>query len=385
MVWSTPKLIKWKYDNGHYFLVGSGYDTYFDNDSEVPVNYHKNRYGLLGYSTSRVNFPYYDFVIENDSLYPVTAPPAPYLFDIDPYDEDNLERYYDDIVEADSIYLVDIVGNLYMHFDTTGSGDFETKHVLELPQDKSSVDNEEILKSLSGPMVKIRNDPSESGKRQVWVYYGTGDLTRPLTVQVDNNKIIGMIHYRYESENPNQSEASSFTKMTLNGTDFYDATNDKNFDTINPDEFNVKEVSDSELGGDGTVGWYINLPDRTMLVGEPIFYNNRVYFTTYTINEPDAAPSGNLCEHPGSGYSQVWEVNAFNGRPVGDNTIDTSNNDDRIVANAGTDISFAPILIKNEDNVMLIIGSPDGYIDVLDIEDEDFSTIGIKLLWWKIY
>lgn len=157
-------------------------------------------------------------------------------------------------------------------------------------------------------------------------------------------------------------------------------------------------------------GWFFELPEETLLIGSPVYCKDRLYFVTYTKPSyyKDEAADKNICKPKNSiGWSYLWEVNAWSGRPLFKNS---DFKDDRIWSYLGQGIASQPVVENNCERIIVGIpgdpGDPHGNGDSdsetklkpalgssdstdeksehLEIKVRRELSIRLNILWWKV-
>ncbi len=210
--------------------------------------------------------------------------------------------------------------------------------------------------------------------------------SKPVTAY--RNKVVAAKHFSYKSSSPEYKSTYNNEKKLA---DFED-TSDPFLSGDNSNYEAGDTKSDKPLVA-GKTGWFFDLPPDTRMIGSPVYYKSKrgkeiLFFTTHTKN---SSSNTNICDPiRTAGWSYLWEVNAFNGRPVRDNN---QNGEDRIRAYLGSGVASEPVLAADK----LIIGTPATIGDSgplggkgstkpagAAIFDPDPVSSGVTILWWKI-
>jgi len=137
-------------------------------------------------------------------------------------------------------------------------------------QPKTPITNKFAVKSFGSITHAVRNKThTPNGGKQVWLYYGTGDITRPMVKSKMGNYIIGFKHEKSNAELFNLSglnDASSLTGQEC----FYQ------------NDSSIYQLAGKCKEKDGN-GWYIKLPEGKQVVGTPLYVTglDRLYVTIY--------------------------------------------------------------------------------------------------------
>ncbi len=151
-------------------------------------------------------------------------------------------------------------------------------------------------------------------------------------------------------------------------------------------------------------GWHFELWPDEMMVGSPVYYLGKIYFTTY-IKYPKDITETETCDMEAEdtiGWSYLWEVNAFNGKAISGNIWWR---DDRVKSYLGRGIASEPVLVGDS----LFVGSPgDKNVGTADMDwgphyqpsDDgidppappkvpgligfDLSIKPLRIFWWKV-
>ncbi len=185
--WGNPTVHRTPFSN--MIVVPYGYDSFFDADnmsaSEFPgVNAH----GYFGASTKHYPIPIAlkSFKYEGETkTYPVVSDIFPFNYRVSTkYDKAPLETLFDDegkTIDTNAVYYADIKGSVYMVKSFPPS----VKKVFDLTelssQNPASTKNRDLLKVTGSvaPVLRKKEKPDSNGNdRDVWVFFGTGDITR---------------------------------------------------------------------------------------------------------------------------------------------------------------------------------------------------------------
>jgi hypothetical protein len=315
-------------------------------------------------------------VLKNESLYPVVGAPTPYKYDLtDVVDQDDFTYRNKQSRDVNGIYFSDLFGNLYFY------GVNETvAPVFSFPQPSSpdsTVNMESAIKVFGKPAVMLTED-IKADRRNVWVFFGTGDAVRPMHAQNDN-VIVGIRHYGYGISSPSQSEADSYVASSdFNG--FFDSMV---YNSVNGEDYLLTEIDD--MPTPSTKGWYVKLPDNHMMVGSILQYDGILYFTTFKRYQQGSG-GVNPCVAPGSGESFLWALYAKNGMPVSENNLFPESND-RIWAKVGDDMASEPVLMVDKNGkARIVVGKGnEGEVAVYDAIRNPAKIPKAKILWWNVY
>lgn len=167
-----------------------------------------------------------------------------------------------------------------------------------------------------------------------------------------SNKVIALKHFSYKSSNltPNPAKISAAELEDMSKEKKYTPESKKPIDAASR-------------------GWFIDLPPETMLVGNPVYCDDGLYFVTYTkaTYSDNVTVEKNICKNDANlGWSHLWQVNAWNGKPVRENVWFK---DERIWMYLGKGIASQPIVENNCERIIVgAPGDPDGG------DDDPFKT-----------
>lgn len=177
------------------------------------------------------------------------------------------------------------------------------------------------------------------GRRTYAVYFGTGDVQRPLaradtsvpadqqylrdTRLSDGRDVMGVIY-----------DDDATRDLTLRSPDFYDATS-------------VLAVPQAR----SQRGWFVRLGASEKMLRDPLVFQNVVYLKTF---EPGA--SATECE-AGSGTDRVYAMNSCTAEPILDRLGDGLTVGDRVASVGSEDIGPDPFVLTPETGPPIVVAS----------------------------
>jgi hypothetical protein len=179
------------------------------------------------------------------------------------------------------------------------------------------------------------------GRRVFGVYFGTGDVQRPLArsgaanaadaylgdARLGSRDIMGVVY--------DDGVRGGLTTITTRTTGFYDVTAE-----------NAASRSDAPLG------WYIRLGASEKMLRDPLVFQNVAYFKTF---EPGAAATECAA---GSGIDRVYAVNSCTAEAVFDTNPDgVLRPDDRLTSTGSEDIGPDPFIVTPPDAPPVVVAS----------------------------
>jgi len=189
--WSSPVLEE--YNGTPYLLAPFGYDNYFDEIGAVVGDYdgainhgYKVEFKNSGPIIDIHQIDSYGFKNSTGKTYPVTGT----IFGFDwKGNEVEQDVTYSFDTSYNGYYYVDLVGDLYTCYETSSSPN--CGKVLEFAgasavtgQDLSDTTNLALVKSFGSAKPVVRNGSDTiPNDREVWVFYGTGDLINPFVTK----------------------------------------------------------------------------------------------------------------------------------------------------------------------------------------------------------
>lgn len=186
------------------------------------------------------------------------------------------------------------------------------------------------------------------GRRVYGVYFGTGDVQRPLArsgaanaadaylgdARIGSRDIMGVVY--------DDGSIGGATTITPRTAGFYDVTAD-----------------DSASRAEAPLGWFIRLGASEKMLRDPLVFQNVAYFKTF---EPGAAATECAA---GSGIDRVYAVNSCTAEAVFDVNADSAlRPNDRVTARGSEDIGPDPFIVTPPDGPPIVVASgPRGATD----------------------
>jgi len=176
-----------------YLLAPFGYDTYFDDPGAIAGDYpgamyhgYKVLFEETGPNIDINDIDSYGYKNSSGVTYPVVGQIYGFDWTTTKMDKD-VSNPFDS--GYNSFYYTDIIGDLYACFE--GTTDMNCNRVFKFAgstelsgQDTGSTTNLALLKSFGSAKPVVRGSSDDANyDREVWVYYGTGDMTNPFKIQ----------------------------------------------------------------------------------------------------------------------------------------------------------------------------------------------------------
>ncbi len=183
--WAGPMIHR--YGSSAKIVVPWGYDTFFDDSDKKTADFPSLEAHVFSAAfrepledqPSAHNAP-------EDHVYPVTGKIYPFNWKEGPEKDCSVAEEK----ETNVFYYADFIGNLFFHDGNPES----VPHLLvpfagngvdnlskqNLTSEHDGVTNGDVLKVFGSakPVLRSRKSPEEEEKREVWIFYGTGDDTR---------------------------------------------------------------------------------------------------------------------------------------------------------------------------------------------------------------
>lgn len=241
---------------------------------------------------------------------------------------------------VDRAYIGDTFGNVW-RFNFCKQGETGCSNTSACVDGKACWRGDKLFQAPSSYPIYTGCSVTVDTNYNLWVYWGTGDKTDP-TSPVQHGAFYAV------KDRGATYEKSDLENLTAEGTTYTDST--------------------STLKN----GWYINLTGQDKILSEPVVFEGRVYFTTYTPTQS----TSNLCDSAGSSSLFVLDYVTASPKlqsPVldkdGNPTYDPSGNPITKPVRSvdvGSGIATSPVISRNPE------GGTSVYISksVTEIDDE---------------
>ena len=286
-------------------MVGGGLDPTFDSDP-APTTNSAGRIVTAFHLANAARHTGFDFSPPSNTF-------THSFLDTLPVDLDA-----DGITER--VFAVDLAGNLHGFWDVpTGSdavdGIWTTRKIFE-----TSAQSGRRLAAFHGPDLTIDRE----GRN--WIYFGTGDRSRPLQSTLEN---------RFYAIRIDRSVTATITEATVDAN----VPASENLDDPNLGKLLIDVTENQIQSGESSAirgryhealfrrpsnrGWYIRLEgEGEKMLSTPIIFAGVVYFTTFT--PPDVPEGADPCDVVGIGEAKLYAVDYRTGAPIFDYSTTTA-------------------------------------------------------------